>query len=405
MSFVVPQQAQQIDCLQRVLRYDPTHRQAQARLVEVMTGQAAEPPQTTLSPSTFMSAADSAQRTEDIQRDEDAWQAEAARIEQVAHPERVVPEDKRAAPAPIEPAPEPGPAEFANLRSKLAVPVKEYRKPRRSYKALLTVLIIVVLIAAGGTAFVMLRNRQAEEAAAALNASATPTAYTDRYSYRDADALHHTHAFSADLDGHAAGHTAPNAHAYPAADRQRYPGCRSTRGAASRCNAAQSACRRTFGGIQRAARSSEQRRDEQPRQRESVQRPARSRPTAERAGDDRPGLCFGTYITNQQIDPTGGYYDPRAREVFVIGDRPLGVQHQAFALEAARACDRSELSASIRRAYIPPANSTRSTVRPSAPLSPAMRRWPLSNGCGSRPRPKIEVKRKLYHLPDSDPAG
>ena len=44
MSFVVPQPAQQIDCLQRVLRYNPSHRQAQARLVEVMTGQGAGQP-------------------------------------------------------------------------------------------------------------------------------------------------------------------------------------------------------------------------------------------------------------------------------------------------------------------------------------------------------------------------
>ncbi len=337
MSFVVPQQAQQIDCLQRVLRYDPTHRHAQARLVEVMTGQTTEPPQTALSPSTFMSAADSAQRTEDIQRDEDAWQAEAARIEQVAHPERVVPEEKRAAPAPIGPKPAPAPGEFANLRSKLAAPMKERRKPRRSYKALLTVLIIMVLIAAGGTAFVVLINRQAEEAAAVLDASATPTATpTDIPTETPTPSITPTR-FPPTWTA------TPPATPRPTHTPTPLPTVDVTQDADLRTVQQAVATLRDLPAAELSAVYSVP-----PDQVESVVMNSLDSARAFDALPDQarllnalgvidPAYTLELYITNRQIDPTGGYYDSRAREIFVIGDRPLGVQHQAFAMEVARA--------------------------------------------------------------------
>ena len=144
MSFVVPQPAQQIDCLQRVLRYNPSHRQAQARLVEVMTGQGAGQPAAS-TPARSMSSPlpPVAPPVQEQPKPIETPPVEVARLEPTPEPKPGKTPKARSAPEPIKPAPEPVATEFDNLRSKLSEPVKGYRKQHRSYKQLLGHLILV----------------------------------------------------------------------------------------------------------------------------------------------------------------------------------------------------------------------------------------------------------------------
>ncbi len=171
MSFVVPQAGQQIDCLQRVLRYNPAHRQAQARLVEVMTGQPAQPePKQTPAPAPAAPVVE--ERPASVETmPAPVQQSEAApEAKPTGKPRRKSAFSKAAAPTP-----EPASSEFDTLRSKLSQPVKEYRKPRRSYKWLLGLLALMVLLAAGGTAWVLLNRPTTSDATVVIVPTAVPS--------------------------------------------------------------------------------------------------------------------------------------------------------------------------------------------------------------------------------------
>jgi hypothetical protein len=153
MSLVVPQPNQQIDCLQRVLRYNPAHRQAQARLVEVMTGHLpGQTPQTTTMSSPLPPIVP---LTEEPPSPAESQPAIDAQQDTAAESKRSKSPAPRSSRAPITPTREPASIEFESLRTRLSVPIKEYRKPRRSYKVLLGVLFFIVLIAAAVKALVL----------------------------------------------------------------------------------------------------------------------------------------------------------------------------------------------------------------------------------------------------------
>lgn len=169
MSFVVPQASQQIDCLQRVLRYNPAHRQAQARLVEVMTGQPAQPePKPKPAPA--------APVVEERPSPVETVPVPVQQPEAAPEPKPTGKSRRKSAPAKAAaPTTEPASSEFDTLRSKLSQPVEEYRKPRRSYKWLLGLLTLVVLLAAGGTAWVLLNRPAADDATVVIVPTAVPS--------------------------------------------------------------------------------------------------------------------------------------------------------------------------------------------------------------------------------------
>ncbi|HZY42220.1 MAG TPA: hypothetical protein VFF59_09495, partial [Anaerolineae bacterium] len=330
MSFVVADQRQQIDCLQRVLRFNPAHRQAQARLVEVMTGQPPAAPKPVAPVFTHTMA--SVRHDEEIRRDQAAPGATL---------------QPRSIPVPIEPEPEPAPpelSEFANLRSQLAEPVKERRKPRRSYRRLLFLLFFVVLVAAGGTAVVVLSRLRDESAVA--NGAATQAAI----------AANPTETPTVTAPGTATPTPSITPTRFPPTwTPTALPTARPTRTPTPppTADAAQDAQLRpvqqavaALRGLPAADLST--RYIIQPDQVEPVLHnilseagllsalPDRAR-VLSALGLIKPAYNLERYTLNTHLDPAGGFYSPWTREVFVVANRAAGVQSWAFALEAARA--------------------------------------------------------------------
>lgn len=335
MSFVVADQRQQIDCLQRVLRFNPAHRQAQARLVEVMTGQPPASPTTPVFTHTMAS----------VRHDEEVRHDEAARLDRDEAAPGATPQP-RSIPAPIEPEPEPAPpeprfAEFTNLRSQLAEPVKERRKPRRSYRRLLFLLFFVVLIAAGGTAVVVF-SRLRDESAAANNAATTQTALVATPTA--APTVTPTPSITPRRFPPTWTPTAP-----PTARPTRTPTLPPTTDADqdARLRPVQQAVAALRGHAGSAADLSA-RYIIQPDQVESILRnilngagllsalPDRAR-VLSALGLIKPAYNLERYTLNMHLDPAGGFYSPWTRAVFVVARQAAGVQSWAFALEAARA--------------------------------------------------------------------
>lgn len=132
LSFVVTDQRQQIDCLQRVLRLNPMHRPAQDRLVDIMSGPA--------------EAAPASMFTD--------WQPTSA-PEVAPPPPAAAPPDEPVAPfqpsgedaPPPQAAPQPEAEELAELRTRLKVPQARRSRPRR----VLLLLLLVLAVAGGGT--------------------------------------------------------------------------------------------------------------------------------------------------------------------------------------------------------------------------------------------------------------
>lgn len=329
MSFVVPQPNQQIDCLQRVLRYNPGHRQAQARLVEVMTGQSAEAPQPVAPPSLFAPLLTPPAEAPLATRVEDS----ALTSVPVMEPARVRESGTGAISATIESALPPASTEFDSLRTKLSEPIKEYRKPRRSYKMLLSLLIVVVLIAAAGTAFVM-RNRPADNAPVVVaptvvipptetptetpTPSITPTRFPPTWTPTSLPTPRPTRT-----------PTPP-----PTLDVQQQTQLQAIERALS-----------DLRGLTVA---------DQPTR--YIVPPDQAEPIltnilnsggllstlSDRArvlsalGLINPAYNLQRYTLNMHLDPTGSFYSPWTREMVVTENQAAGVQRQAYALETAR---------------------------------------------------------------------
>ena len=321
MSLSLADQRQQIDCLQRVLRFNPAHRQAQARLVQVMTGQPPAP----LSPAAPVR--DAPPTLAAVRQNEEVRGDQAAASD---------PPPPRSNPATIAPKPEPAPdfAEFADLRSQLAEPVKEYRRPRRSYRRLLFLLFFVVLIAAGGTAIVVISRLRAEPAPAtpvgvAASPTATPTV-TPTPSITPTR-FPATWTLTATPTARPTRTPTPPPTADAAQDAQLRP--------------VQQAVA-TLRGWPAADLSA--RHILQPDQVEPVLRhilneagllsalPDQAR-VLSALGLIKPAYNLERYTLNMHLDPAGGFYSPWTREVFVVAQPSAGVQNWAFALEAARA--------------------------------------------------------------------
>jgi hypothetical protein len=335
MSFVVADQRRQIDCLQRVLRFNPAHRQAQARLVEVMTEQSSASFQPAAPVFTHTMA--SVRHDEEVRRDEGARldRDEIARHDEPASSATLQPQPL---PAPIEPEPEPlppEPPEFTNLRSQLAKPVKERRKPRRSYRSLLFLLVFIVLVAAAGTAVVVfsrLRDESAAaNAAAALAAPPTATPTTTPTPTSTPRRFPPTWTPTALPTALPTRTPTPPPTADAAQDAQLRP-----------VQQAVAALR----GLPAANLST--RYIIQPDQVESVLQnilngagllsalPDRAR-VLSALGLIKPAYNLERYMLNTHLDPAGGFYSPWTREIFVVANQAAGVQSWAFALEAARA--------------------------------------------------------------------
>lgn len=336
MSFVVPQPAQQIDCLQRVLRYNPAHRQAQARLVEVMTGQSTSQPAAS-APARSMSsplppiAPPVPAQPEPVETPP----VEVVRPEPTPEPQPGKKPKARSSSEAIQPTPEPTSTEFDNLRSKLSEPVKEYRKPRRSYKLLLGLLIFVVLLAAAGTAAVVL-TRPADTPSAAAVPTAVPTS-TETPTVTPTPSITPTRFPPT---------WTPTLPPTPRPTRTPTPPPTLDADQTTQLQPLEQALL-DVRGLSSAA--------EQPtRYRVSLDQIEPILTNLLRANDllaalpDRarvlsalglinPAYNLTRYTLNTHLDPTGSFYSPWTQAIFVTDSPVAGVQHQAYALAAARA--------------------------------------------------------------------
>jgi hypothetical protein len=320
MSFVVPQPNQQIDCLQRVLRYNPAHRQAQARLVEVMTGQSVEPPQPAAPPSLFAPPPA-------------PWVEESAyTAAPVAEPAPASKPGPGASPATIE-SPPSASTEFDSLRTKLSEPIKEYRKPRRSYKVLLNLLIIVVLLAAAGTALVLI-NRPSNDAPVAAaptvvipptetptetpTPSITPTRFPPTWTPTPPPTARPTRTptppptldVQQQTQFQAIEQSISDLRGLTVADQPTRYIVPSDRVEPILTNILNT------GGLLSAL-------------------PDRAR-VLSALGLIDPAYDLQRYTLNLHLDPTGSFYSPWTREMVVTENQVAGLQRQAYALEAAR---------------------------------------------------------------------
>lgn len=163
LSFVVSDQRQQIDCLQRVLRINPANKQAQARLVEIMAGPA-QPHQ----PSLFTDWQSPASAPPPVA---------AAPVQPIAPVTPLTPAPApEPVPAPPSPPPEPEPQEMAELRTKLEVVDPEPKK--RSLRLIMLLLLIIILIGVVALFGPVLLNRMAAPAPQVINSPTvtfTPT--------------------------------------------------------------------------------------------------------------------------------------------------------------------------------------------------------------------------------------
>ena len=339
MSFVVPQQNQQIDCLQRVLRYNPAHRQAQSRLVEVMTGQGAgqtpgqkpAQPQTTTMSSPLPPAAPP---VEEQPQPIETLPAEAAQTETSPEP-RQARRQFRLTRAASKPAPEPAATEFDSLRSKLSEPLKEYRKPRRSYKLLLGLLVFFVLIAAAGTALVILTRPSTDAPEVVVPPTDTPTP-TETPTVTPTPSITPTRfppTWTPTLPPTPRPTRTPTPPPTAGADQQTQfqpveAAVLELRGLAP----AETPTRFILppdviepiltnilntNGLLHAL-------------------PDRAR-VLSALGMINPAYTLDRYTLNMHLDPTGSFYSPWTRELYVTENRAAGPQRQAYALEAARA--------------------------------------------------------------------
>jgi hypothetical protein len=333
MSFVVADQRQQIDCLQRVLRFNPAHHQAQARLLEVMTGRPPASPQPAAPVFTHTMA--SVRHDEEVRRDETAPRDEAA-PGATAQP--------RSSAAPIEPEPEPAPpepSEFTDLRSQLGKPVKERRKPRRSYRTLLFLLVFIVLIAASGTAVVVF-SRLHDESVAANDAAATQAALSAPPTATPTPTPTPTPTRTPKRFPPTWTPTVPPT-ALPTRTPLPPPTTDATQDAPLRPVQQAVAALRGLSAADLSTRYIIQ-----PEQVETVSRnilnsagllsalPNRAR-VLSALGLIKPAYNLERYTLNMHLDPVGGFYSPWTHEVFVVAKQAVGVQSWAFALETARA--------------------------------------------------------------------
>ena len=331
MSFVVPQASQQIDCLQRVLRYNPAHRQAQARLVEVMTGQQAQP-----APKQQPAPAPATPVVEERPSPVETTPTPVQQPEAVPEPKPTAKSRKKwASSKAAKPTPEPASSEFDTLRSKLSQPVKEYRKPRRSYKWLLGLLTLVVLLAAGGTVWVWFNRPPAETAPVVIEPTAVPSP-TDTPTVTPTPSVTPTRFPPT---------WTPTA--FPTARPTRTPTPLPTLGAEAEERFA--TIDQTVADL-RGLTSNEQPRRYllPPDQIETVVTnilnangllsalPDRAR-VLSALGLIDPAYNLATYTVNTYLDLTGSFYNPWTSQVYVVDGDATGLQRQGFAVESARA--------------------------------------------------------------------
>lgn len=314
LSFTVPDPKQQIDCLQRVLRYNPAHKQAQARLVEIMTGRSTpveKPPTPAVAPEPIET-----------------------------------PEPKQPAPTP-EPTPtpvtgktntEPEPiSEFADLRKQLSSR-RANRPQRKSSKLRVVVLFLIVVAAGSGAAWYFLTQRTptapvvvppvvVTEATATVTATSSPTepptitptrfppTWTPTPQPTPFPTRTPTPLAAPDAATEASLRTVQNQVAglrgLPAADLAgRYVA------PAEQIRAALASVLEGAGVLNAL--------------------PDRAR-VVSALGLTKPAYTLERAAFNRVLDPSGSFYSPWTLEAYVTTNRANGVMHYAFALAAAQA--------------------------------------------------------------------
>ncbi|MBP7689738.1 MAG: hypothetical protein KA765_17605, partial [Thermoflexales bacterium] len=252
------------------------------------------------------------------------------------------------APEPIKPAPEPVATEFDNLRSKLSEPVKEYRKPHRSYKLLLGLLILVVLIAAAGTAAVVL-TRPPDTTNVVAAPSVVPTS-TETPTVTPTPSITPTR-FPATWT--------PTPPPTPRPTRTPTPPPTLDADQTTQLQPLEQALAELRGLSA----------SEQPtRYRVSLDQiepiltnllrtndlldalPDRAR-VLSALGLINPAYNLTRYTLNTHLDPTGSFYSPWTRAIYVTDNPVTGVEHQAYTLAAARALLDLALSFENTQAY------------------------------------------------------
>lgn len=141
LSFVVTEQRQQIDCLQRVLRLNPMHRQAQDRLVAIMSGPT-EP-----QPASLFTDWQSAPAEPPVPSPPPADTS----TESTLKPERALDVDSLREVATVT-LPEPE-EDLTELRTHLKVPEVRRSRPWR-----VLLLLLLVIAVGGGGALLIMRN-------------------------------------------------------------------------------------------------------------------------------------------------------------------------------------------------------------------------------------------------------
>jgi hypothetical protein len=152
LSFCVGEQRQQIDCLQRALRIDPSFREAQSRLIDVMTAVPQAPAEPAPEPV------------------EPAEETPALLPETVQSPEPPPEPPAALRELPTEP-------EMAELREQLASPEKGRRRSSKGCVLVLVALLLIAIIAAV-VVFVFIKPGQPPASQAVPTSAATPTVAT-----------------------------------------------------------------------------------------------------------------------------------------------------------------------------------------------------------------------------------
>lgn len=323
LSFVVTDQRQQIDCLQRVLRLNPTHRQAQDRLVAIMSGPA-EPQPASLFTDWQSVPAEPPVPPPPVARPADTSTKPAPK------PERPLDVDSlREAAAITLPEPE---EDLSELRTHLKVPNARRSRPRR-----VLLLLLLVIVAGGGGALLIMRNASQAGTSPTAEAVAVPPTPTETPTITLTPTEEPPTPFPPTWTPTPTPPPPPTRTPTPpptpnanteAALRQVQQQIKALRGWPAPVESANYLL--SPGDVERTLRSMAESQGLLTSLDDEAQ-------VLGALGLIRPNFDLTRFRLNQLGDPIGGIYLPSTHQVFVIGDELTALTRHAMAFEAAHA--------------------------------------------------------------------